>query len=130
MEILIKREAPTPAWVMGTLWLDGIKYCDTLEDPPREEKIPKITGIPAGRYEVIINFSNRFQKEMPLLLNVPGFSGVRIHGGRNEGDTEGCILVGYRASGGLLMGGLAVSPMIAGKIREALETGKVYLMVE
>ncbi len=78
----------------GVLYVDGVFECFTLEDPTRDNKIPGETAIPAGRYPVIVNKSQRFNKLMPLLLNVPKFDGIRIHAGNDRDDTEGCILVG------------------------------------
>jgi hypothetical protein len=67
--------------------------CFTLELPWQDNQ-PLISSIPAGRYKVIIDFSNRFQRQMPLLLDVPGRTGIRIHKGNAPSNTEGCILLG------------------------------------
>jgi len=73
--------------------MDSISH--TLEDPVREgKKVPGETAIPAGRYEFILSYSNRFKCYLPLLLNVPGFEGIRIHSGNRPENTEGCLLVG------------------------------------
>lgn len=74
----------------------------TLEDKMREEpgisvevwKINGETAIPRGIYRVGVSFSDHFQKDLPILNDVPGFVGVRIHPGNIDSDTEGCILVG------------------------------------
>ena len=100
MLILLKRLQCGKDGTIGTLYVNGCEECIVLEDVDRMLEIAdnmKINGescIPRGNYEVIINFSNRFKKEMPLLLNVPRFEGVRIHAGNYTGDTEGCLLLG------------------------------------
>src|SRR5262245_21836096 len=85
----------------GTLYVDVVMECLTLEDEIRERsgvpvsawKVPGQTAIPAGRYSMRLTMSARFGRVLPLLLNVPGFSGIRIHTGNVIDDTDGCILV-------------------------------------
>lgn len=94
MKLLLARDHSTEKSTPGLLLVDGARECFTLEDVVRDVKIPKETAIPAGTYDVIFTKSVRFGKVLPLLLNVPGFDGVRIHSGNTDADTEGCILVG------------------------------------
>jgi hypothetical protein len=78
-----------------------VRLCWTLEDairevadkPVSEWKVKSKTAIPFGSYDFIVSFSNRFQKDMVEVLNVPGFAGIRFHGGNTHEDTEGCLLV-------------------------------------
>ena len=89
-------------YTIGHLSVDGQHFCDTLEDIPRAVKIPDQTCIPTGTYKIEINYSNRFKKNMPQIMNVPGFEGIRIHPGNNSGDTSGCVLIGENTiTGGL-----------------------------
>lgn len=95
MEIKVIRKEFTERSTIGEMFINGDFLCYTLEDMVRDgEKVPGKTAIPYGRYDVVINFSNRFQKYMPLLMNVPNFSGIRIHPGNTDADTEGCLLLG------------------------------------
>ncbi len=94
MKLLLVRDKSTDNSTTGKLFVNDVFQCFTLEDVVRPIKISGCTAIPAGSYEVIMTFSNRFQKVMPLLVNVPYFEGVRIHAGNTSKDTEGCILVG------------------------------------
>jgi hypothetical protein len=96
MELKLKRDLLNESFTLGELFIDGIHFCYTVEDVVRHEgvKVAGKTAIPYGKYKVIINMSNRFQRLMPLLLNVKGFEGVRIHSGNTAADTEGCIIVG------------------------------------
>jgi hypothetical protein len=87
---------------IGNLFVDGTRECWTLEDKVREIpgqpveawKIAGVTAIPSGVFPVVIDFSPKFQRMMLHILNVPDFSGVRIHSGNRDTDTEGCVLVG------------------------------------
>jgi len=94
MELQVKRTDFFDNSTIGELSVNGQFECYTLEDKVRPVKIKGETAIPAGRYEVIINYSQRFDRLLPLLLSVPNFEGVRIHPGNTAADTEGCILVG------------------------------------
>ena len=49
--------------------------------------------IPVGTYPVLVTFSPRFQRNLPLIGNVPGRSGIRIHRGTKPEHSKGCILV-------------------------------------
>ncbi len=125
---------------LGELFLDNEFLCDTLEDAVRDgddgvlqkdEKIDGQTAIPLGTYEVIINMSTRFKREMPLLLNVPHFSGVRIHNGNTEAHTLGCILVGDRDTAGamVLKSRDTFDKLVMPKIREVLKHSRLYIEV-
>lgn len=94
MNILVKRQKTQNDTTIGSLYIDGVFNCYTLEDAVRTVKIKCETAIPAGTYKLKTSLSNRFKKELPILLDVPEFVGVRIHSGNSSHDTEGCILVG------------------------------------
>ena len=106
MNILIKRIARKDNYTIGKLYINGQYFCDTLEDKDRglkqsdniitikTKKIFGKTAIPMGKYNVVLSYSPKFKKILPLVENVKGFSGIRIHQGNTADDTEGCIIVG------------------------------------
>ena len=104
-KLLLKRIARKDGYTIGKLYIDGVYFCDTLEDTDRlnkgmpaaelaAKKIPGQTAIPEGTYKVIVNTSPKFKRLLPRLVNVPGYEGVLIHRGNTPADTAGCILVG------------------------------------
>lgn len=100
IKFLLQRDVCAPGFTLGRLFVDGMMYGFTCEDQDRKleenpgAKIQKRTAIPRGLYRLTLSFSNRFKKVMPLIKDVPGFDGVRIHGGNDQYDTEGCPLLG------------------------------------
>lgn len=91
MILTLDRQLPQNGAVLGVLFVDGEKQCETLEGVA--------TLIPAGHYRLTVTWSNRFQRQMPLVCGVPGFEGIRIHAGNTTADTAGCILIGTVADG-------------------------------
>jgi len=100
MKLVLKRQPSVNGSTLGRLSIDGQDVCFTMEDQIRDGQ-PKVygeTAIPAGKYDVIVTMSNRFKRMLPLVQNVPGFEGIRIHPGNTKEDTEGCILPGVTHS--------------------------------
>ena len=100
LRFYITREPTGPNGTLGifTAYVgDAMVYkCYSLEDPVRPEgvKVWGDTAIPKGEYPVALRFSQRFQKELPGVQNVPGFDGILLHGGNVKADTHGCPLLG------------------------------------
>jgi len=96
MILTLVRDVLTETSTVGQLFLEGTFECYTLEDTVRLPgvKVPGETAIPAGVYPMVLDFSQRFQRTMPHVVDVPGFTGIRLHPGNAAVDTSGCILVG------------------------------------
>jgi len=107
MQLNLIRSDFSDTCTSGELSIVGDDFrCYTLEDKDRrlsqsdsletikEIKVYGKTAIPYGTYEIAVTYSNKFRKFLPLLINVPGFDGIRIHPGNTEADTLGCILTG------------------------------------
>lgn len=102
--LILDRNRPGSLACIGQLYVDGAPECLILEDVIREPylpgvpveiwKVPKATAIPRGIFEVTIDHSDRFNRDMPHILNVPGFTGIRFHILNTAAETEGCLGTG------------------------------------
>lgn len=126
MKLKLKRIFKGEKYTIGRLYIDDIFFCDVLEDKVRdlskEEKVWGQTAIPEGTYKIIINYSNRFKRDLPLLLNVPQFEGIRIHGGKpltTAEDTHGCLLVGKNTKKGCLTQSRITMDSLFAKLKNA-----------
>ena len=128
MQLLLIREKPLTAglpYTHGKLYAvnDGHQafICYTIEDQvrPAGSKIYGKTAIPAGKYKITVTMSPRFKKELPLIHDVPGFDGIRIHGGNGHEDTLGCVLVGGMRVGDHIQNCAPYVTSITGMIKSA-----------
>ena len=128
MNIELNRITRKLSYTIGRLFVDGKYFCDTLEDRCRdldkEKKVMNETAIPEGTYEVIVNVSERFKRKLPLLLDVPHFSGIRIHRGNTDKDTSGCILVGENKQPGRVINSTLYELRLTEMVEKAMLTGE------
>jgi hypothetical protein len=141
MELLLKRTTFTEESTIGELYVDGKFECYILEDKDRgllssmslkeiqEKKVYAKTAIPKGRYLVANTFSPRFEKYLPLVLNVPGYAGIRIHPGNYAKDTEGCLLPGVTKGKDFVGSSRIAFNNLFKKIRAAEKKEKINLTI-
>ena len=119
MTIRVIREPTINGTTHGVLFVNGHFQCHTLEDEIRAEKVPGQTAIPAGTYMLTLTLSRRFGMMLPEILDVPNFTGVRIHAGNMITDTEGCLLVGQDRQPGRLLRSRAALDVLLDQLRQA-----------
>lgn len=78
----------------GSVSFEGFAVEDKVRAPG--VKVQDETAIPAGSYKMRISKSPRLGRLLPEILDVPGFSGIRIHKGNTAADSSGCLIIGSR----------------------------------
>lgn len=142
MLITIDRAWKRESYTMSRLFVDGENFCNALEDTDRglyqglcreyvlAKKVKGATAIPRGTYNVIYTYSPRFKRKLPLIENVTGYEGVRIHPGNTAKDTEGCILVGQNLKVGMVSNSREWTEKLITKMQTAWSKGeKVKLKI-
>lgn len=149
MEMELLREPSQDGTTFGELFVDGQPECLTLEDEVRDhdvdgdgqgdlaagDKIYGETAIPARRYRITLETSPKFGPETLTICNVPGFAGVRIHGGTSKADTLGCIIVGDKLNrANMTISGARTDHVLdnlKAKVRNAIDAGEmVWLTIK
>ena len=136
MKLYLYRKFLKEKYTIGKLYVDGKYYCDTLEDKDRSlsasltlERNKKLkvygqTAIPIGIYHVSLHRWTKYNVVVPKLENVPAFEGILIHNGKNQDNTEGCILVGKNTVVGGLTDGRVYMHGLTDMIRAAIRRGE------
>jgi hypothetical protein len=141
VKLLLDRIYKGKDYTIGRLYIDGVYFCDTLEDTvrdlPEEEKIYSQTAIPAGTYKITLNiispkYSLRKSYDwcggrLPRLLNVPFFDGILIHAGNTAKDSAGCILVGENKEKGKVLNSMATLKRLYKVLKEAKD--QIYIEI-
>lgn len=154
MEILVYRKWKKPDYTVGRLSVDGVFMANTMEDIDRglddgmqdwmirNKKIPNVTAIPTGRYQVEMNVvSPHFSKypfymevcqgKLPRIKNVKGFEGVLLHCGSDHSNSSGCILLGLNKQKGKLTDSKETFKKIYALMKEAHDRGEtIYITIE
>jgi hypothetical protein len=114
MNLKLVRKYRKETYTIGKLYVDGVYFCDVIEDKDRGlddtmfladiliKKKYGETAIPYGTYKVEINYSPKYKRLMPQIMNVKGFGGIRIHSGNTAKDTLGCLIVGKNTKKGMV----------------------------
>lgn len=154
MELKLKRIALKDTYTIGKLYVNGTYFCDTIEDKVRdlnkdgdlndvgEGKIPSLTAIPYGKYEITLKVqSPKYSLKsnyswcggyLPRLINVPHFDGILIHAGNTAGDSAGCIIVGENKIKGQVINSMAtLKRLYCSILKEASDRNeKIWIKIE
>lgn len=125
-ELVLERLYLKEDYTIGKLYVDGVFFCNVIEDKVRdfnkdgdlldegEEKVSTFTAIPYGRYKVVVTYSPKFKRELPLLVDVPHFTGIRIHEGKGASNSHGCLILGEnKVVGGVINSAQYVRELIS-----------------
>jgi len=141
MKLRLVRTKFYESSTIGRLYAEEHFICWTLEDKDRglwqeqplecikTVKVHSETAIPYGTYEIIKTMSPKFKKVTPLLLDVPGFEGIRIHSANKASQLEGCIAPGLVAAGDAVIDSRKAIINVNKIIDYALSKEKVYIEI-
>lgn len=157
MKLLLDRKYKKSTYTIGKLYIDGVYFCDTLEDKDRGlkdtdslDRIKSIkvmgqTAIPRGTYKLRLDrqspkylynkswqtkykFCNGF---LPLIDGIKGFSGVLVHIGNTKEHTEGCVLVGRNTQVGKVLQSTVTFKALYAKLKAAHDKGEsIYIEIK
>ncbi len=135
MKLKLERKYLGDKYTIGKLYVDNTYFSDTLEDKVRdlnkngkfdngESKIYGETAIPYGTYDIIVNYSPKFKRDLPRLLNVPSFDGILIHRGNTPEDSSGCILVGENKVKGKVINSTPYEEKLVKMMKDSIAKGE------
>jgi hypothetical protein len=141
MQLTLTRTTRTDISTIGELFIDDRFFCYALEDFDRgltsdmplivikEKKVYGKTAIPTGKYEVIMSYSEKFKRYLPLLLNVPCYDGIRMHNGNYATDTDGCLIVGTATGKDAVWNSRQALNMLLAKLTAVEKKEKIFIEI-
>jgi hypothetical protein len=140
MKLLLERRFKGENYTIGSLYVNGVYFCDTLEDKDRglkqstplsviqKTKVMHKTAIPTGYYRVIVNMSPSKKRMLPRLIDVPGFDGILMHRGNTADDSSGCVLVGENKVKGKVINSTQYEEKLVKLLTNAVE--QIYIEIK
>lgn len=150
MKLTLKRINKTEKYTEGILYINGERFCSTIEDTDRgltnemsiteiqSKKVYGETAIPKGTYQITLDvvspkFKDRSwatfcEGKLPRLLDVPGFEGVLIHTGNEASNSLGCLLVGQKTKDGWISNSTQTFKNLYYKLKQA--TDQITITIE
>lgn len=147
MIIRIDRKWKMPTYTISNVFINGIRlgdgksYCNALEDADRgltsdmtvdqirKKKVYGKTAIPSGEYLITMTYSPKYKRNMPLVNNVKGFDGIRLHSLNKPEDSLGCIGFGKNDKVGWISNSRYWTGLVESKIKTALGRGEIVKLV-
>lgn len=136
MRARLERRYLGAEYTIGSLFINGLYVCDTIEDKVRdtnkdgdlndlgEEKVYGETAIPYDTYAMDLTMSPKFKRLLPIILDVPHFTGIRIHRGNTAKDSHGCILPGENKAKGKVLNSTKYELIVVEKMLDAIRNGE------
>ena len=131
MKVVVERRWPKSEYTIGRVYINDTFYCNSMEDCDRglqqwmsvaeieNAKIYGETAIPKGKYIVTMDYSPKYKRVMPHVMNVKGFTGILIHSGNTAKDSLGCILLGKNDKPGWISNSRATCQKFEALLKEA-----------
>ena len=139
IKLRLERRYKGSKYTIGKLFINDEYFCDTIEDIDRglkssmsveyikKKKVYAETAIPTGTYKIEMTYSSKFKRILPLLVDVKGFSGIRIHRGNTEIDSSGCIIIGENKVKGKVINS---TPYEVALVKRLLEEDDIEITIE
>ncbi len=136
MKIRLERKYLGSEYTISHFFINRIRLCELLEDTVRdynkdgdlldagEEKVFGETAIPYGIYKMDLTMSPKFKRLLPIILNVPHFTGIRIHRGRTAAHTHGCLIPGENRKKGQVLFSVKYEMLIIEAMLKAIRNGE------
>jgi len=136
MRLRLERKYLGEEYTIGHLYVDEVRLCEVIEDKVRdvnadgdlddegEEKVYGETAIPYGLYNMDLTMSPKFKRLLPIILDVPHFTGIRIHRGNTAKDSHGCLLPGKNKEKGKVLNSTKYELIIVEKMLQAIRNGE------
>lgn len=126
----LERKWPKQDYIVGNLMIDSEFFCNTLERPWKNNA-NNISCIPPGIYEIKLTYSNKFKRDLPLVLGVPNRAGIRFHALNVVSESQGCIGIGENKKKGMILNSRAYENKLVGMLRVSQSRNeKTYLCIK